>query len=142
MSWEILAILALVLLALEMLSPVTIFLWMAACVGAASLASWWGIAWQGQLAVFLLGVAGSLASYFLRRRRVIPPDVSAPAGVLAGLQGVALGDLAPGGRVHVGDGSWNARAEDGGTIADGSRITVTGHDGATLLVRALDPTPP
>ena len=135
MSWELLAVLALVLLGLEMLTPITVFLWMAAGVGAASLASWSGIAWPGQLGVFLLGVAGSLASYFLRRRRTVPADVSAPAGVLRGLQGVALGDLTPNGRVHVADGSWGARAADGGTIADATPITVTGHDGATLLVR-------
>lgn len=140
MSWEILVVLALVLLALEMVTPITVFLWMAAGVGAAALASWWGIAWPGQLGVFLLGVAGSLASYFLRRRRVMPADVSAPLGVLTGLQGVALGALAPHGRVQVADGSWNARAFDGATIAEATPITVTGHDGATLLVRASDPT--
>lgn len=137
MNWEILAILALVLLGLEMLTPFTVFLWISVGAAAAAGASFAGVAWPGQLGIFLLGAAGSIGTYVLKRRKPRGPDVSAPAGVLTGLHGVALGALAPHGRVQVGDGSWQARTADGGSIEDGAAIEVTGHEGATLLVRAL-----
>jgi len=139
MSWQYLAIAALVLLGLEMLTPITVFLWLAAGTAAASLASFYGIAWPGQLGIFLLGLAASLASYFLRMRARPSPDVSAPGAVLIGLTGTALGEIAPQGRVLVADGSWGARSADGQSIADGTPITVTGHAGATLLVRPTQP---
>jgi len=139
MSWEYLAIAALVLLGLEMLTPVTIFIWLAAGTAAASLASFYGIGWPGQIGIFLLGLAASLASYFLRMRARPSPDVSAPGAVLIGLTGTALGEIAPQGRVLVADGSWGARSADGQSIADGTPITVTGHAGATLLVRPTQP---
>lgn len=144
MSWEILAITALVLVVLEMLTPFTVFLWMATGTAAAAGASYSGVAWTGQLWVFLLGTSGSIATYFLRRPKAPALDVSAPAGVLVGLQGVALGDLTPQGRVQVADGSWHARSQDGSAIPDGAAIQVTGHDGATLVVRLLEApaTPP
>ncbi|UPY38985.1 NfeD family protein [Sediminicoccus sp. KRV36] len=138
MSWEILAILALVLVVLEMLTPFTVFLWMAVGTAAAAAASYYGVAWPGQLGVFLAGTSGSIATYFLRRPRKPGPDVSAPAGILTGLQGVALSEIAPQGRVQVADGSWHARSVDARAIPDGAAIEVTGHDGATLLVRALE----
>jgi membrane protein implicated in regulation of membrane protease activity len=137
MSWEILAITALVLVVLEMLTPFTVFLWLAIGAAAAAGASYYGIAWPGQLGIFLLGASGSIATYFLRRPKPREPDVSAPGGVLTGLQGVALGDLTPQGRVQVADGSWHARSADGGSITDGTAIEVTGHEGATLVVRVL-----
>jgi len=139
MSWEYLAIAALVLLGLEMLTPVTIFLWLAAGTAAASLASFYGISWSGQIGIFLLGLVASIASYFLRRRARPSPDVSAPGAVLIGLSGTALGEIAPQGRVLVADGSWGARSADGRIIEDGTPITVTGHVGTTLLVRRTQP---
>jgi len=143
MSWGYLAIGALVLLGLEMLTPITIFMWMAIGVAAASVASYLGMAWPDQLMLFLLGTSGSIATYFLKKPRRRPADVSDPASVLRGLPGLALGELAPKGRVHVADGSWNARSQDGGIIADGTPIVVTGHDGATLVVRpAVRPAEP
>jgi membrane protein implicated in regulation of membrane protease activity len=141
MRWEILGSVALVLVVLEMLTPFTVFLWMAIGTAAAAVASYYGVAWPGQLGVFLLGASGSIATYFLRRAPKPSPDVSAPAGVLVGLQGVALGEMAPQGRVQVADGSWHARSADGASIADGTAVRVTGHEGATLLVQAL-PRPP
>ncbi|MEI6162456.1 MAG: NfeD family protein [Roseococcus sp.] len=143
MSWEILAITALGLVVLEMLTPFTVFLWMAIGAAAASAASYYGVDWPGQLGVFLLGASGSIATYFLRRPTAATPDVSAPAGVLTGLQGIAVGDLTPQGRVQVADGSWHARTADGGTIADGAAIEVMGHEGAMLVVQAREklPTP-
>jgi membrane protein implicated in regulation of membrane protease activity len=137
MNWEILAILALVLLGLEMLTPFTVFLWLSIGAAAAAGASYYGLDWSGQLVVFLLGASGSIATYFLRRPPKIEPDVSAPAGVLTGLQGLALTELAPQGRVQVADGSWHARSVHGASIAEGAAIEVTGHEGATLLVQAL-----
>jgi len=139
MSWEYLAIAALVLLGLEMLTPVTVFLWLAAGTAAAALASFYDVGWPGQIGIFLLGLAASLASYFLRQPRRPEADVSAPGGVLVGLTGTALGEIAPQGRVQVADGSWGARSADGQSIADGTPITVTGHMGATLLVRPTQP---
>lgn len=141
MSWEYLAIAALVLLGLEMLTPLTVFLWLAAGTAAASFASYQGVALPGQIGIFLLGLAASLASYFLRRPSRPEPDVSAPGGVLVGLTGTALGEIAPQGRVQVADGSWGARSSDGQNIADGTPITVTGHVGATLLVRPTHSAP-
>jgi membrane protein implicated in regulation of membrane protease activity len=137
MNWEILAILALVLLGLEMLTPFTVFLWLSIGAAAAAGSSYYGLEWSGQLAAFLLGASGSIATYFLRRTPKIEPDVSAPAGVLTGLQGVALTEIAPQGRVQVADGSWHARSVHGAAIAEGSAIEVIGHEGATLLVQAL-----
>lgn len=143
MSWEILAILALALVVLEMLTPFTVFLWMAIGAAAASGASWYGVAWPGQLGVFLLGASGSIATYFLRRRVRRGPDVSAPAAVLLGQGGTALTALVPEGRVQLADGAWAARSADGSTITEGTRLRVTGHEGATLLVSAEAPaTPP
>ncbi len=137
MNWEILAILALVLLGLEMLTPFTVFLWLSIGAAAAAGASYYGLDWSGQMGVFLLGASGSIATYFLRRPPKTAPDVSAPAGVLTGLQGVALTEIAPQGRVQVADGSWHARSVQGTSIAEGTAIEVMGHEGATLLVQPL-----
>lgn len=141
MSWEILGIIALALLVLEMLTPFTVFLWMAIGTAAAAGASYYGVAWPGQLGVFLLGASGSIATYFLKRPKPAMPDVSAPAGVLIGLQGVALEALAPQGRVQIADGSWHARSANGQVIADGTAIEVTGREGATLVVQPLSQPP-
>ncbi|MDB5414303.1 MAG: NfeD family protein [Rubritepida sp.] len=134
MSWEVLAIAALVLLGLEMLMPMTVFLWMGIGTAAASLVSFYGVGWPGQVFVFLLGTSGSLATYFIRRGRLKPADVSRPGLVLDGLRGTALGEIAPAGRVLVADGSWAARSRSGAAIPDGTAIIVVGHDGATLIV--------
>ena len=43
------------------------------------------------------------------------------------------------GRVHVGDGDWNAQGAD---AAEGDWVRIIGHDGSTLLVEPLKSLPP
>jgi len=134
-SWVILAITALVLLGLEMLVPSTVFLWMGVGAALSSLASFLGFGWGAQVLMFLAGSSGSLWVWYLQRgRRRERGDVSRPDRVMQGLRGVALGDIAPVGRVRVADGSWAARARAGVSIPDGATIIVVGLDGPTLIV--------
>jgi membrane protein implicated in regulation of membrane protease activity len=135
MGWAVLAVIALVLMGLEMLLPFTVFLWMGVGALLASLASYLGLGWGAQVLMFVVGCSGSLAVWYLHRgSRREGGDVSRPDRVLQGLRGIAVGDIAPVGRVKVADGSWAARSRGGMAIPDGATIIVVGHDGPTLIV--------
>lgn len=134
MGWAVLAVIALVLMGLEMLLPFTVFLWMGVGVALASLASFLHFGWGVQVLMFLIGCSGSLGVWYLHRgRKRGRGDVSRPDQVLRGMRGIALGDIAPVGRVQLADGSWAARSR-GGAIPSGATIVVVGHDGSTLIV--------
>ncbi|WP_421995058.1 NfeD family protein [Roseococcus sp.] len=138
MGWAVLAVIALVLMGLEMLLPFTVFLWMGVGAALASLASFLHFGWGAQVLMFLIGCSGSLGIWYLHRSfRQERGDVSRPDAVLRGLRGIALGDIAPVGRVQVADGSWAARSR-GGAIPNGATIVVVGHEGSTLIVDRPD----
>jgi membrane protein implicated in regulation of membrane protease activity len=135
MGWAVLAVTALILMGLEMLLPFTVFLWMGVGAALASLASYLGFGWGVQVLMFLVGCSGSLAVWYLHRgSRRERGDVSRPDRVMQGLRGIAVGDIAPVGRVRVADGSWAARSRAGVAIPDGATIVVVGLDGPTLIV--------
>lgn len=78
MSWQILAVAAFYLLALEMLTPTTIFLWMAIGLAFASFSAYLGADLVIQVGVAVLGMCGSIATYFFRKPapKELPPILS------------------------------------------------------------------
>jgi membrane-bound serine protease (ClpP class) len=60
--------------------------------------------------------------------------VSTGLGAMVGETGVAITDITPAGQITVHDEVWNAQS-DGGGIARGDEIVVTGMDGLKCIVR-------
>ncbi len=73
------------------------------------------------------------------RRRIAPSDRFGAGGrstVPAGTAGFVKSALAPSGIVSAAGEDWSAQSRTGATIAPGTRVTVTGQDGLTLIVEA------
>ncbi|HEX5958142.1 MAG TPA: NfeD family protein [Hyphomicrobiaceae bacterium] len=134
-NWLILAV---VLLALEIVTPGVNFLWFglaAAVVGLLALGV--GFTWPWQVLLF---VALSVA-VVLSVRRVVRPDVALsdqPDLNLRGRQYIGRALVVEQaiengrGKVRVGDTLWSAEGPD---APAGARVTVTGTKGIVLLVR-------
>jgi membrane protein implicated in regulation of membrane protease activity len=134
-NWLILAVL---LLALEIVSPGVHFLWFglaAAVVGVIALAL--GISWEWQVLAFVLL---SVVVLFSVRRFVRPdvalsdlPDLNVRGQQYVGRAVVVEQAIENGrGKVRVGDTLWSAEGPD---TPAGTRVTVTGTRGTVLVVK-------
>jgi membrane protein implicated in regulation of membrane protease activity len=134
-NWLILAVL---LLALEIVSPGVHFLWFglaAAVVGVIALAL--GISWEWQVLAFVLL---SVVVLFSVRRFVRPdvalsdlPDLNVRGQQYVGRAVVVEQAIENGrGKVRVGDTLWSAEGPD---APAGARVTVTGTRGTVLVVK-------
>jgi membrane protein implicated in regulation of membrane protease activity len=134
-NWLILAVL---LLALEIVSPGVHFLWFglaAAVVGVIALAL--GISWEWQVLAFVLL---SVVVLFSVRRFVRPdvalsdlPDLNVRGQQYVGRALVVEQAIENGrGKVRVGDTLWSAEGPD---TPAGTRVTVTGTRGTVLVVK-------
>ncbi|MFQ5626210.1 MAG: NfeD family protein [Methyloligellaceae bacterium] len=133
-NWLILAVLFFVL---EVVSPGIFLVWFgiaAAIVGALALLT--DIAWQWQLVLFALL---SLAAVVAARKFFHSEDTLSNRPLLhrrahqhVGKTYVLADAIENGrGKVRIGDTLWNV---DGPDTAKGARVTVTGADGAILIV--------
>lgn len=129
---------AILFLGLELLTPVSFFLWLGVGAGITGLlVQMTGIAsWEIQCLLF---VALSFAALFLGRRyirRAAPAEDSVLNRRLAqyiGQSAVLQQPMANGvGRARFGDTLWRVRGPD---CPAGTRVKVTGVDGSDLLVR-------
>jgi membrane protein implicated in regulation of membrane protease activity len=130
-------ILAGVLLAFEIMAPGTFMLWLglsAVAVGVLSLLIAWP--WQAQLVTFAVLAIASIIVW----RRLSPkteelaaqPFLNRRADSFVGRAFTLEKPIIDGnGTVRIGDTIWQVRGPD---LPAGSRITVTGADGATLVV--------
>ncbi len=92
----------------------------------------------GPLAVFLcwpILLMFGLAQLTLCRYEPSPPESPRSRSNLEGQHGVAVSDLRPWGKVHVGDRRYEARAEDG-FVSAGQRVEVVGQGEKGLVVRS------
>jgi hypothetical protein len=142
--WHWLA-LAGVLVVIEIAAPGVVFLWLGIAAGVTGLAllAVPGMGYQIQLTLFaVLSVAAVIAG----RRLVRRTQSGGPASTLnrRGAQYVgssfALEDDTENGhgKVRIADSHWSVKLEGSGDLPKGTRVVVTGCDGATLRVRAAD----
>ena len=118
----------------EMLLPsggTLLWIGVAAC-GAGLLTELAGLRFSGQVAAFIVLVAGLMAVLLLRRRT--RPLVNTPDDEMLGRTCRAITFHGLDGRVQVGDGSWPARVATGSEPAPDALMRVVGRDGTTLLV--------
>lgn len=137
-------ILGIVLLGLEILIPGTFFVWMgvsAGVVGAILLFAP-GFAWQGQVLVFaVLSVVAVVGWRFWLRRhpiRTADPTLNVRGAQYVGRVVTLAEPLVNGvGKARVGDTLWRVTARGDADLPVGTRVRVTGVDGATLVVETL-----
>lgn len=84
--------------------------------------------------ILMLGVGGVIL-WLVNRKKVVTGDLG-----IVGEIGVAKTELNPRGRVFIHGEWWTAVSES--RIPPGARVRVTGLDGFTLRVEAVDPTIP
>lgn len=132
----------LILLALELLVPGGVLVWLgvsAIIVGLASLMQ--PIGWPVQWLLYgVLSIVSLLVWIRISRKRrdltTDKPHLNQRASTLVGRQG-ALKDAISGGegRMIVGDSIWRVRGPD---LPKGESVRITGSDGAVLLVEAIE----
>jgi membrane protein implicated in regulation of membrane protease activity len=129
-------VLAAALLAIEMFAPTTLFLWTGISAGVIGIALLFvpDMAWQIQVLAFAVLAVASVVIW----RRVAPRKVAAGPelnermtqylGQTYALEAAIVNGR---GRVRVGDTSWIVVGPE---LPAGARVTVVGHDGASLRV--------
>jgi len=132
---------AAVLLAFEIVTGSGYLLWPAAAAAVVALASPLHLGAPVELVIFAgLTLAGTLVArrYWPHPLRPHGPDINDPHPRLVGLRGrVAGAFLAGQGRVFVDGKEWAAELEDGGDLASGAEVEITGVvSGACLKVKA------
>ena len=134
-------ILALILLGLEIMVAGTFFIWMGAAAAIVGLVLLLvpDFGWQNQVLAFAVLSIVSVVGWRIWLRKH-PIETENPTLNVRGAQYVGRvfsleGPLVDGvGKVKVGDSLWRASTEGGEDLPDGSRVRVTGVDGATLVV--------
>ncbi len=140
-AWLVWALLAVLLVIGEVLTPGLFFLGpMALAAVAASIAAALGGGWVIELVVFVLGSGASLGVLrpIARRHIRMPAAIRSGAAALVGAQAVVLEQVdLNGGRVKIGGEVWTARALDESQVLEpGTRVQVAEIQGATALVYA------
>ena len=133
-------ILGLVLAAAEMLVPGVFLIWFAVAALLTGLLAW--VLPIGLAAEVVLFVVLALASVLAGRRWLRHHPIDSPDPLLnrrgarmVGQQVVVTQAIEGGrGRVRCGDGEWLAQGPEAPV---GARLTITGHDGAVLIVEAV-----
>ena len=128
------------LLAIEVMTGSGYLLWPAASAGVVALLTGLRLGAPAEVLIF----AGLTIVTTLVARRFLPgpfrakgPDINDPHHRIVGLQGLTASAFAGGhGRVFVDGKEWAAELEDGGELALGAHVKVTGVlSGASLKVK-------
>jgi membrane protein implicated in regulation of membrane protease activity len=135
-------VLALVLIAAEMIAPGYFMLWIGIAAGVMGAVTFFAPAMSalGQAIVFALLAVASCTAYwrFLRplaEHRDDQPLLNRRGQRMVGRRVVVVEPIVNGrGKVKVGDGAWLAEGPD---VAAGTEVEVVAVDGTTLKVRAL-----
>ncbi len=135
-------IIGLTLFALELLAPVTFFLWLgtSALVTALMLFIFPDISWQIQFLVFsvLSVISVILSRRFLVNRQTESevPNLNRRGQQYVGRAFTLSEAIVQGvGKIKVGDTHWNVK---GPPLKKGAEVRVTESDGTTLIVKAAD----
>jgi membrane protein implicated in regulation of membrane protease activity len=135
--------LAILLGAVEMLTPTTVLVWSAAAAVVTALVLWLApIGLAAQVALFaVLSIAFTFLGRALVPRRLQPEDGSTlnrRADRVLGREAVVVAFDHSEGQVTVDGVPWPARLEPGSTVPEaGDRVLVTGADGIVVRVRPL-----
>jgi membrane protein implicated in regulation of membrane protease activity len=135
-TWWILGV---VLLALEVLAPGNVFVWFGiAAILTGILAFFVDLAWQTEALIFVaLAVVLAIAGrrYFARTaKKSGQPFLNERAARLIGQSFVLAEPIVDGkGRLRIDDTNWRVTGPD---LPSGTRVRVTGNDGAVLSVGA------
>lgn len=129
--------LGLFLAAAEIAAPGVFLIWLAAAALVTGLAAW--LAPVGMPLQIVIFAVLAIVSVFSGRRflRVHPIEGADPlmnqrGARLVGETAIVTQAIEGGtGRIHLGDSEWLARGPD---TAPGTRVTITGSDGAVLIV--------
>ncbi|WP_426956398.1 NfeD family protein [Muricoccus radiodurans] len=135
-GWLIWVLAGFALLGAELILPGVFLLWAglaAVGTGIALLAT--AIAFEWQVAVFLLLLAAGIAVALRQRRADGPRTVNTPESGLVGREAVVLPLSGPGLRVRVGDSDWPARHVADRTLSPGETVRVEAVEGNVLRVR-------
>ena len=136
-------ILGLVFLVLEMLIPGTFFLWMAAGTGVVGLLLVFApeTSWEIQLLIFaVLSVSAIVAWRYWQHKN--PPKEEENTLNRRGAQYVgrmaSLDEATENGvgKVRIDDTFWKVATSDGGDLAAGTQVKITGSDGIVLKVES------
>jgi membrane protein implicated in regulation of membrane protease activity len=135
-------VLALVLIAAEMIAPGYFMLWIGIAAGVMGIVTFLAPAMSplAQTIVFALLAVASCAVYWrfvrpLAEHRDDQPLLNRRAAKLVGQRFVVVEPIVNGrGKVKVGDGAWLAEGPD---IAAGAEVEVVACEGTTLKVRAV-----
>lgn len=132
------------LLGLEILVPGTFFLWMGVAAGIVGLILliWPDFPWQIQILAFavLSVVAVGGWRFWLRRHPIATkdPTLNVRGAQYVGRTLTLVEPLVDGiGKARVGDSLWRVSTGDDLALPEGSRVRVTGVEGATLRVEKL-----
>ncbi len=129
-----------ILAAVEMIAPGFFLMWLGAAAIIVGVLTW-ALPISLPLQVALFAILSVLTVYagkkFLKDNPIVSddPKLNDRGARLTGEIVTVVEAIADGrGRVKVGDSEWNARGED---AAAGTRVRVTGADGAVLLVEPV-----
>ena len=135
--------LAILLGAIEMLTPTTVLVWSAAAALVTALVLWLApLGLSAQVALFaVLSIVFTFAGRALLPRRLQPEDGSTlnrRADQVLGREAVVVAFDHGDGQVTVDGVPWPARLEPGMPVPEaGDRVLVTGADGIVVRVRPL-----
>jgi inner membrane protein len=135
--------LAILLGAIEMLTPTTVLVWSAAAALVTALVLWLApLGLAAQVALFaVLSIVFTFAGRAMLPRRLQPEDGSTlnrRADQVLGREAVVVGFDHGDGQVTVDGVPWPARLEPGSAVPQaGDRVLVTGADGIVVRVRPL-----
>lgn len=136
-SWTWL-IIGFALMGLETLVPGFVFLWFGlAALATGLIALVIGLSLKGQLAVFAFFAVASLVLWWRLQRRLAPqsgdPTLNDRAARHIGREFILAEPIISGnGRVRIDDSFWRITGND---CPAGTKVTISGVDGAVLIVR-------
>jgi membrane protein implicated in regulation of membrane protease activity len=138
-SWLVWALVAVLLLIGEVLTPGLFFLGpMAIAAVAAAVAAALGGGWVVELAVFVVGSVAAVGVLrpIARSHIRVPHAVRTGAAALVGASGVVVEQVdGEGGRVKIGGEVWSARAlDETQVLSPGTKVQIAEIQGATALV--------
>ncbi|WP_130470219.1 NfeD family protein [Candidatus Magnetaquicoccus inordinatus] len=144
-------LLAAALTLLELLLPISLFLWMgvAAAVVSGTLFFWPSIGWQSEIMLFLFIFAASTAlsrMRFVRPKIAVRPLPKPPQAVTTHRASQYVGRLFTltqpirdgVGTLQIGNTLWTIRGLD---LSAGTQVKITGFEGSVLAVEALEEQP-
>jgi len=136
-AWFIVGVLFLIA---EVILPGVNLIWFGAAATATGLTLFAvPLAWQGQMAIFLIYAAASVvAARFLARRlrgEADPPVNRGPTAMIGRELALAEPIVNGTGRALYGDGSWRVAGKD---QPAGTRVRVVGIEASTLLVEPIE----